>query len=85
MSKKLDDSLLLKLKQKFTPLSKINMKFKGKDAVLKTDDAGDAVVLFIGQSLPNGKIKGDRYSRVLTKDKDGNIIKDHWDRKGKAD
>lgn len=85
MNNILNDALLRTLRRQYTPLSVIDLKFRGKDAVIKTDKEGNAVVLFIGQALPNGKIKGDRYSRVLKKDKEGSIIKDHWDRKGRAD
>ncbi len=31
-----------------------------------------------------GTIKGERYSRVLKKDRDGKILNDHWELKGKA-
>jgi hypothetical protein len=31
-----------------------------------------------------GKIKGQRYTRNLKRDKDGAVIKDHWDLKGKV-
>lgn len=33
----------------------------------------------------DGKIKGERFVRTLKKDKQGVIVKDHWDLKGKAD
>jgi hypothetical protein len=31
-----------------------------------------------------GKIKGERYARTLKYDREGNLIKDHWELKGKA-
>ena len=40
--------------------------------------------MFIGKKEANGLIKGDRYARRLLKDKEGKIIKDHWDYKGKV-
>jgi hypothetical protein len=39
--------------------------------------------LFIGKANKEGIIKGDRYARRLLKNKDGKILKDHWDYKGK--
>jgi hypothetical protein len=38
----------------------------------------------IGKQNGDGKVKGERYARVLKKDKDGKMIKDHWELKGKA-
>jgi len=32
----------------------------------------------------SGSIKGERYARTLKKDSQGNLIKDHWELKGKA-
>jgi len=32
----------------------------------------------------DGSIKGERYVRTLKHDKEGKIIKDHWELKGKA-
>lgn len=48
----------------------------------QTDDAGRPVLLFIGQKQANGLIKGERFTRRLVKDTDGNIVKDHWDAQG---
>ena len=62
----------------------VDMKFKGKDLSFKTDDEGNPVVLFIGKALPDGRIKGERYTRTLLRSADGSIIKDHWDLKGKV-
>jgi hypothetical protein len=62
----------------------VEMKFKGSDVTFKTDEEGNAILLFIGKTLPNGKIKGMRYTRVLRKDANGVVVKDHWDLKGKA-
>lgn len=81
---KLSDSLLLKLRKKYDPSTMVDMKFKGKDISIRTDAEGNPVVLFIGTSLPNGRIKGERYTRTLKTDTRGVVIKDHWDLKGKA-
>jgi hypothetical protein len=82
---KLSDSLLLKLRGKYSPSTMVDIKFKGKDVSMKTDNGGNPVVVFIGKMLPNGKIKGERFTRTLVTDTKGVVIKDHWDLKGKAD
>jgi hypothetical protein len=82
---KLSTSLLLKLSRKYEPSSAIEMKFKGKDIFFRTDEEGNPVLLFIGKALPNGKIKGERYTRTLKSGAGGFLIKDHWELKGKAD
>lgn len=81
---KLSDSLLLKLRKKYDPSTMVDMKFMGKDISIRTDAEGNPVVLFIGTPLPNGRIKGERYTRTLKTDTRGVVIKDHWDLKGKA-
>jgi len=53
------------------------------DMAFKTDDAGRPILLFLGKADEQGKIKGERFSRRLLTDNEGNIIKDHWDNKGK--
>lgn len=82
---KLSDALLLKLRKKYEPATMVNLKFKGKEVSFKTDNEGNPVTLFIGRLLPDGKISGERYTRTLKTDARGAVIKDHWDRKGKAD
>ena len=62
----------------------IEMKFKGKHISFKTDAEGNPVILFIGKALPDGKIKGERYTRTLVRNGEGFLIKDHWDLKGKV-
>jgi hypothetical protein len=51
---------------------------------IKTDEIGRPVLLFLGKKEVDGRIKGERFSRRLKLDKDGKIIKDHWEHKGKA-
>jgi hypothetical protein len=63
----------------------ISMKYKGNDVSFKTDEQGNAVVLFIGKKGDEGKVRGERYARTLKYDRSGTVIKDHWDLKGKAD
>lgn len=81
---KLNQSLLLKLSKRYAPSSMVEMKFKGKDLSFKTDEEGNPVVLFIGKALPDGKIKGERYTRTLVRNAQGFFIKDHWDLKGRT-
>jgi hypothetical protein len=82
---KLNVGLQSLLKKNYEPNSVVEIKFKGNDVAFKTDESGNPIVLFIGKKLPNGKIKGDRYVRTLLKKPSGEIVKDHWDLKGKAD
>jgi hypothetical protein len=76
--------LRLKLTKRYEPSSLVSIKYKGNDLTFKTDDEGNPIVLFIGKELPNGKIRGERYARRLKRDEKGNVIKDHWELKGKA-
>lgn len=80
----LSDDLLKKLAQKFEPSSKVALRYKGLHLVLITDDEGNAVQLFMGKADGEGNVKGDRYTRTLKHDNDGRLIKDHWERKGRA-
>jgi hypothetical protein len=50
----------------------------------RTDEDGNAILLFIGKKTEAGTIKGERYARTLKKDREGKIFKDHWELKGKA-
>lgn len=81
---KLNESLLLKLAEKYEPSSMLNMKFRGIDLAVKTDREGNPVVVFVGRKQADGKIKGERYTRTLLRDGNGNLVKDHWDLKGKT-
>jgi hypothetical protein len=80
----LSEDLQKKLRKKFEPSSMISMRYKGNDLAIKTDVDGNAVLLFIGERKDENTIKGERYSRRLKLDEDGKVIKDHWERKGKA-
>ena len=61
----------------------IHMSFRGNDLAFQTDADGNPILLFIGKIAADGRIHGDRYSRVLKADRNGRVIKDHWDRKGR--
>ena len=82
--KSLADELQKELSKLFEPSSLLQMKFRGNDITFKTDEKGNPVLLFIGTMNAAGKIKGNRYTRVLKFDAKGNKIKDHWEMKGKA-
>ena len=80
----LGDELLKKINQKFEPSTTVSLRYRSYDLVLLTDKEGNAVQLFLGKANEDGVIKGDRYARTLKHDREGRLIKDHWERKGKA-
>ena len=80
----LSEEIIKNLKKKFTPSTTTQFRYRSNDIVVQSDEEGNAIRMFIGKANDKGVIKGDRYSRTLKKDKEGNIIKDHWERKGKA-
>jgi hypothetical protein len=80
----LNDDLIKILRKTYEPSMLINMRFRENDIVFKTDKDGNAVLLFIGKLKEDGSIKGERYVRTLKHDREGKIIKDHWELKGKA-
>lgn len=81
---KLGEEILKKINRKFEPASMVRLNFRGYDLALRTDDEGNAIQLFMGKANEEGVIKGDRYARTLKYDREGKLIKDHWERKGKA-
>lgn len=81
---KLGEVLLKSLNKKYEPSITLSLRVKGYDMVLKTDEMGNAVQAFVGKAKEDGTIKGDRYARTLKHDRDGKLIKDHWERKGYA-
>jgi hypothetical protein len=84
MSTELKEPVLKLLTKQYEPDTMIEIKFKRYDLAFKTDDAGRPILLFMGVRDPQGNIKGERYARRLKIDASGNIIKDHWEHKGKA-
>jgi hypothetical protein len=68
----------------YEPSALIDLTFKRYDLSIKTDEKGRAILLFMGQRKDNGLIAGERYARRLKENVDGNIIKDHWEHKGKS-
>lgn len=80
----ISEHLQRRIQKKYEPSSLVSFTYKGNDIMLKTDAEGNGVLMFIGKRTRNGKIKGSRYSRRLVVNKDGIVIKDHWEMKGKA-
>jgi hypothetical protein len=80
---KFGPQLLQLLSKTYEPSTMVETTFSRYDLAFKTDDKGRPVLLFIGRKDAQGKIKGERFSRRLLSDDSGNIIKDHWDSKGK--
>lgn len=72
------------LNKMYAPSSMVAMKFKKYDLSFKTDAEGRPILLFLGKRDEKGQIKGERYARRLVMDKEGKVLKDHWDHKGKA-
>ena len=72
------------LDKTYAPEQMISQRFGRFDLTFKTDEKGNAIVLFIGKADKNGKIKGERFTRNLKTDQMGKI-KDHWDNKGKTE
>lgn len=72
------------LNKQFQPDTLVETTFKRYDLSFKTDETGRPVLLFLGQKNKDGKIRGERYARRIQLDKDGKVIKDDWDHKGKA-
>jgi hypothetical protein len=81
---KLAEKLVKKINRKYEPSTMVSIPFGRQDIVLRTDKEGDAVQMFIGKCNEEGKIKGDRYARTIVRDRQGVVIKDYWERKGKA-
>lgn len=80
----LKEPVLKVLSKIYEPDSFVERPFKKYHMAFKTDEKGRPILLFLGLKEINGKIKGERYTRRLKTDKDGKIIKDHWEHKGKA-
>ncbi len=80
----LGEEILKILNKTYEPLTMIETKFKRYDLAFKTDEAGRPILLFMGQKDHNGKIKGERFARRLKQGDNGELLKDHWDNKGKA-
>ena len=80
----LKEPLLKILTKMYPPSTLVEQRFGRYNLAIKTDEEGRAILLFIGNKDENGKIKGERYARRLILNKEGQILKDHWDNKGKT-
>jgi hypothetical protein len=76
--------ILKRISKQYTPFTIVELKFRGYDLSMKTDEQGNAILLFLSKKQIDGTIRGERFARRLLKRPDGSIIKDHWDCKGKA-
>ncbi len=83
-SPKIGEKLLQKLNKRYEPNATLHGQFRGNDITIITDENGDPKYFFIGERLPNGNIKGDRFSRTLLFGNTGKITKNHWDFKGRT-
>lgn len=81
---KIGDKLLKELSKRYEPESTVDTKFGRYDLTFRTDHEGNPTTLFIGTRQSDGKISGNRFARVLLRDKEGRITKDHWDAKGRT-
>ena len=81
-SQALGKAIIKLMEKKYEPSSLVEQHFKGYDLAFKTDEEGNPILLFLGKKTADGTIKGQRYARRLLKDKDGKVLKDHWDNKG---
>lgn len=76
--------LLQLLAKTYEANAPVAAKFGNYDLAFKTNEAGMPVLLFMGRKSGNEQIRGERYARRLVYDRQGKIIKDHWEHKGKA-
>jgi hypothetical protein len=81
---KIGYELQKKLSKIYEPSSTIDTVFKRYDITFVTNKQGEPVVLFIGERKENGNIKGGRFTRTLVRSESGELIRDHWDFKGKT-
>lgn len=72
------------LSKTYAPGQMISQRFGRYDLAFKTDEQGRPVLLYMGKADADGKIKGERFARRLQTNQNGEIIKDHWDNKGKT-
>lgn len=80
----LGEQILKILNKTYDPDSFVEAKFKRYDLAFKTDNSGRPILLFMGEKDDQGKIKGERFARRLKLGTNGELLKDHWDHKGKA-
>lgn len=80
----LGNEIMKVLNKTYEPSAMIETQFKRYDIAFKTDEEGRPILLFMGKKDDKGNIKGERFARRLKEGPNGEIIKDHWENKGKA-
>ncbi len=80
----LKPDLLKMLYRLYAPNTIVELRYKRLDIAVRTDGEGRPFQLFLGKRGPEGRVLGDRYMRKRVVDTDGMVLKDHWDRKGRA-
>jgi hypothetical protein len=80
---RLGNDILKILSRVYEPDTMIERRMGRYDLAFKTDELGRPILLFLGRAGENGRIKGERFARRLVTGTDGQIVKDHWDNKGK--
>jgi hypothetical protein len=83
-SMELKEPVLKILSKQYEASAMIETSFKRYDLAFKTDEQGRPILLFMGVKDDQGQIKGERYARRLKVSETGEILKDHWEHKGKA-
>lgn len=81
---KIGKEFLKVVNKKYEPLAVIDTVMGKYDITLKSNSEGDPVLLFIGKRNSKGTITGERFSRTLKYNEAGQVIKDHWEKKGKS-
>lgn len=81
----LKEPIMKLMNRTYEPQRIVELTFGRYDLAFKTDPQGRPVLLFMGKKDPaTGKIKGERFARRLVQDEGGQLLKDHWDNKGRA-
>jgi hypothetical protein len=81
----LNEPILKLMNRTYEPQRIVELTFGRYDLAFKTDPQGRPVLLFMGKKdQTTGKIKGERFARRLVQDDAGLVLKDHWDKKGRA-
>ncbi|MGV3703996.1 MAG: hypothetical protein ACO1NU_01350 [Arcticibacter sp.] len=80
----LGEPIMKILNKVYEPDAMVEQTYKRYDLAFKTDEEGRPVLLFMGKKDANGNVKGERFARRLKHDQSGQVIKDHWEHKGKA-
>ncbi len=81
---KMSEDLIKKLSSIYEPSVMIKLRYKDKDILFKTDEKGNPILLFVGKLSDDGLVRGERFTRKLVYDREGKVICDRYDNKGKA-